>query len=83
MLPFVYMQMQQIHVQNLKWVFELTDYDKRVLKFSNEYSKEILAIDVNLEIDQMLNKTWDLFQEFMTKDEVGIKQEFVDLYWKN
>ncbi len=63
--------------------FELTDYDKRVLKFSDEYSKDILAIDVNLEIDQMLNKTWELFQEFLTKDEVGIKQEYVDLYWKN
>ncbi|VAW17640.1 V-type ATP synthase subunit B [hydrothermal vent metagenome] len=62
--------------------FELTDYDRRVLKFSDEYSKDILAIDVNLEIDQMLDKTWSLFQTFFTKDEVGIKQEFVDIYWK-
>ncbi len=63
--------------------FELTDYDQRVLKFSDEYSKDILAIDVNLEIEQMLNKTWSLFQTFFSKDEVGIKQEFVDIYWAN
>jgi len=63
--------------------FELTDYDKRVLKFAEDYSEKILAIDVNLEIDQMLDQTWQLFQGYMSKDEVGIKQEFVDTYWKN
>jgi len=63
--------------------FELTDYDKRVLKFAEDYSRKILAIDVNLEIDQMLDQTWQLFQAHMSKDEVGIKQEFVDIYWKN
>jgi len=63
--------------------FELTDYDKRVLKFAEDYSEKILAIDVNLEMDQMLDQTWQLFQAYMTIDEVGIKQEFVDVYWKN
>ena len=63
--------------------FELTDYDKRVLRFAEDYSESILAIDVNLEIDQMLDQTWHLFQTYMSKDEVGIKQEFVDVYWKN
>jgi len=63
--------------------FELTDYDKRVLKFADDYSRDILAIDVNLEIDQMLDKTWELFQIYLTKDEVGIKKEFTDKYWAN
>jgi V/A-type H+-transporting ATPase subunit B len=63
--------------------FELTDYDKRVLRFAEDYSESILAVDVNLEIDQMLDQTWHLFQAYMSKDEVGIKQEFVDIHWKN
>ena len=63
--------------------FELTDYDKRVLRFAEDYSESILAIDVNLEIDQMLDQTWHLFQAYMSKDEVGIKKEFVDIHWKN
>ena len=63
--------------------FELTDYDERVLKFADDYSREILAIDVNLEIDQMLDKTWELFMTYLTKDEVAIKKEFTDLYWTN
>jgi V/A-type H+-transporting ATPase subunit B len=62
--------------------FDLTDYDKRVLRFSEDYSRDILAVDVNLEVDEMLDTTWDLFQRNLTKDEVGIKQEFVDRFWK-
>lgn len=63
--------------------FELTDYDDRVLKFADDYSREILAIDVNLEIDQMLDKTWELFKVYLTIEEVAIKKEFTDLYWTN
>ena len=62
--------------------FELSDYDRRVLKFSEDYSRNILAIDVNLEVNEMLDETWKLFGKYLTKDEVGIKQEFTDLHWK-
>lgn len=62
--------------------FELSDYDRRVLRFAEDYSRDILAIDVNLETEEMLDETWKLFSKYMTRDEVGIKQEFTDLYWK-
>jgi V/A-type H+-transporting ATPase subunit B len=62
--------------------FELSDYDRRVLKFAEDYSRNILAIDVNLETDEMLDETWKLFSKYMTQDEVGIKQIFIDKHWK-
>ncbi|MBF0360396.1 MAG: V-type ATP synthase subunit B [Oligoflexia bacterium] len=62
--------------------FDLTDYDQRCLKFAKEYSNHLLAIDVNESINEMLEKAWQLFKEFFGKHEVGIKQEFVDQYWK-
>jgi len=34
--------------------FDLTDYDERTLKFGKEYSEKLLAIDVNIDIDMML-----------------------------
>ena len=61
--------------------FDLTDYDLRVLRFAKEYSRELLAIDVNIEIDAMLRTAWQLFAGNFTKDEVGIKQELADRYW--
>ena len=63
--------------------FDLTEYDERTLKFAKEYSDSLLAIDVNIDIDKMLNTAWDLFKENFKKEELGIKQEFVDKYWKN
>ncbi len=62
--------------------FDLSDYDERVLKFAHKYSDKILAIDVNIDIDKMLDTTWALFQEFFNRAEIGIKEEFMNLYWK-
>jgi len=62
--------------------FDLSDYDERVLRFASEYSREILAIDVNIDIDKMLDTTWSLFRKHFDKAEIGIKDEFMNLYWE-
>jgi V/A-type H+-transporting ATPase subunit B len=61
--------------------FDLTDYDKRTLDFAREYSWELLAIDINIEIDSMLNTAWHLLSKHFTREEVAIKQEVMDTYW--
>lgn len=65
--------------------FDLTDYDERTLEYAKEYSNRLLAIDVNLDIDTMLDTAWELFQRFFSVNEVGIKAELVEKYgkWKN
>jgi len=63
--------------------FDLTDYDKRTLQFAKEYSHDLLAIDVNVEIDVMLDTGWRLFGKYFTRDEVGIKKELMDQYWND
>jgi V/A-type H+-transporting ATPase subunit B len=62
--------------------FDLTDYDKRCLSFAKDYSRELLAIDVNIEVDTMLDTGWKLFAKYFSREEVSIKQELVDKYWK-
>jgi len=62
--------------------FDLTDYDERTIKFSFDYSRELLAIDVNIEINAMLDRTWELLGSYFSKNEVGIKQTIMDKYWK-
>ena len=63
--------------------FDLTDYDNRTLAFAKDYSKDILAIDVNLNTTEMLDKTWTLFAKYFKPEEVNIKKEFSEKYWKN
>lgn len=62
--------------------FDLTDYDKRAINFAKEYADKLLAIDVNIDTVQMLDVAWTLFAKYFTQDEVAIKKEFVDKYWK-
>ncbi len=63
--------------------FDLTDYDKRCIDFAKDYSKELLAIDVNIEINKMLEICWQLLSKYFTQDEVSLKQELVDKYWQS
>ena len=61
--------------------FDLTDYDERAIQFSSEYSNKLLAIDVNIQVNQMLDTGWQLFGKYFSKAEVGIKKEIMDKYW--
>ncbi|NSW93191.1 MAG: V-type ATP synthase subunit B [Bacteroidales bacterium] len=61
--------------------FELSDYDERTLKFARDYSEKLLAIDVNIDIDQMLDTGWKLFAEYFSPEEVAIKADLVKKYW--
>ncbi len=62
--------------------FDLSDYDKRCLDYAKEYSKKLLAIDVNIEIEKMLDTAWELFAKYFKVEEVAIKKELVEKYWK-
>lgn len=61
--------------------FDLTEYDRRTLDFAREYSRQLLAIDINVEVESMLDTGWKLFGKYFSKDEVGIKRELMDTYW--
>jgi len=61
--------------------FDLSDYDERALRFAKEYSNSLLAIDVNVDVDTMLDTGWKLFGKHFTQAEVGIKQELMQKFW--
>ena len=61
--------------------FDLTDYDERALSFAADYSRELLAIDVNIDTEQMLDTAWSLFGKYFRPAEVNIKQSLVDQFW--
>lgn len=63
--------------------FDLTNYDERCLAFAREYANDILAIDVNLDTNEMLDKVWGLFAAHFKPEEVNVKKTLVDKYWPN
>lgn len=61
--------------------FDLSDYDERALKFAKDYSEKLLAIDVNIDITEMLDTAWKLFARYFSRSEVAIKASLTDKYW--
>ena len=62
--------------------FDLNDYDIRCLNYAKEYATRLLAIDVNIGIDEMLDTAWELFGKYFTKAETGLKDKLIAKYWK-
>ena len=63
--------------------FDLSDYDLRCLDYAKEYATRLLAIDVNIKIDEMLDTAWELFAKYFSKAETGIKEALINKYWPN
>ena len=63
--------------------FELSDYDRRCMNFAKDYSRKLLAVDLNVDAQEMLDRAWELFAEYFNRNEVGIKDTLTDKYWKN
>ena len=61
--------------------FDLTNYDSRTLEFALIYSRDLLAIDVNIDITAMLNRGWELLSNYFSKEEAGIKESITSKYW--
>ncbi len=62
--------------------FDLTEYDNRTLEFAKAYSEKLLAIDINIEVEEMLETAYQLFSKYFSPEEVGLRQEYVEKYWK-
>jgi len=62
--------------------FDLTEYDERALAFARDYSLALLAIDVDLKIEAMLDKGWELLGRYFSREEAAIRQDLVDKHWK-
>jgi V/A-type H+-transporting ATPase subunit B len=62
--------------------FELSDYDKRCMGFAKEYSEHLLAVDLNIDSVEMLDRAWGLFAKYFRREEVRIKDELTAKYWK-
>jgi V/A-type H+-transporting ATPase subunit B len=61
--------------------FDLTDFDERALEYAKQYANDLLAIDVNIGADEMLDTAWGLFAKYFTPEEVAIKKDLMDKYW--
>lgn len=61
--------------------FRLSKWDEKLLIYSRLFEERMMALDVNLPVEEALNLGWTTFSECFLPQEVGIKQTLVDKYW--
>ncbi len=62
--------------------FDLSDYDERCISYASEYAKELLAIDIDINAEKMLDSAWNILGKYFKPEEVGMKQDLMDKYWQ-
>jgi len=67
--------------QKQAMAFELSDYDRKLLKFGRLFRERFMDIRVNLELEAALDLCWQTMAECFDKAELLMKQELVDKYF--
>lgn len=62
--------------------FRLSDWDKKLIKFSEMFEGKMMDLAVNLDIEDQLNLGWEILGECFDRNETGLKNEWLDKYGK-
>lgn len=62
--------------------FKLSRWDQKLRKFSSLFEEKLMNLEVDLPLEKALDLGWEILSECFGSHEVGIKQMFLDKYWK-
>lgn len=61
--------------------FRLSRWDEKLLKFSDQFEKQMMGLDVNIPIEGALDLGWKILSECFDPHETGIKESLLKQYW--
>ena len=67
--------------QKQAMAFDLSEFDHKLLKFSQLFKEQFMRLDISMELEPALDACWTLLAECFDKEEVVIKQALKDKYW--
>jgi len=67
--------------QKLAMGFDKTPDDERYLQYGRLFYERFMDLKVDISLNEALDLGWQTLAECFHPDEMGIKQEFIDLYW--
>lgn len=66
--------------QKQAMAFELSEFDERLLKFGKLFKQYFMDINISMQLEESLDKSWEIMSECFTEKELLIKQELIDKY---
>lgn len=67
--------------QKQAMAFDLSDYDKKLLRFGQLFKKRFMDINVSISLEQALDLGWQTLAECFEESELLMKQALIDKYF--
>jgi len=61
--------------------FEMSNWDKSLLKYGGLFEKKIMDLTVNIPLFEALDLCWGILAECFEPEEVGIRRTIIDAHW--
>jgi V/A-type H+/Na+-transporting ATPase subunit B len=61
--------------------FELSDWDRKLLKYGELFEQRIMDLRVNLPLEAALDRCWEILAECFTPAETGIRRSIIEAHW--
>jgi len=61
--------------------FELSEYDERCIKFGESFKSDFMDVNVAMDINEALDKGWELMGQYFSPDELLMKQDLIEKYY--
>ncbi|MBM3193338.1 MAG: V-type ATP synthase subunit B [Chlamydiae bacterium] len=62
--------------------FKLSKWDEKLLKYGDLFEEKLMDLEVNIPLFEALDLGWEILALCFEKEEVGIKQDLIERYWK-
>ncbi|MDN3504822.1 MAG: V-type ATP synthase subunit B [Rhabdochlamydiaceae bacterium] len=61
--------------------FKLSRWDQKLLNYSSFFESELMDLEVNISLEEALDKGWKMLSDCFEISEVGMKESLVEKYW--
>jgi V/A-type H+-transporting ATPase subunit B len=61
--------------------FQMSAWDKKLLSYGKAFEQEMMSLEVNIGLEEALDKGWELMSRFFSPEETGIKRQLIEKYW--
>lgn len=61
--------------------FQMSAWDNKLLRYGKMFEEKMMSLDVNIPLDEALDRGWQIMAECFTPEETGIKKSMIEEYW--
>jgi len=61
--------------------FKVSRWDETLLAYGTDFERELMELNINMAIEDALDKCWDILARHFQPVQTGLKQDMVDEFW--